>query len=132
MACATRSIRHSAAEERIPAVPGHNQPLSDIGFGTIAGCALTLSGPEATGSAAFPLVLVAAGYFARIQGDFVQAVALDEEALAAARASGNTNAMGSALFSLGLVALDQGELDRARAHHQAALIPIGRRAMTTA
>jgi tetratricopeptide (TPR) repeat protein len=83
--------------------------------------ALTLPGPEAAGSAVRPLVLVAAGYFARIQGDFVRAMALGEEALTAARAIGDFYAMGSALFSLGLVALDQGELERARAHHQAAL-----------
>jgi non-specific serine/threonine protein kinase len=83
--------------------------------------ALALSGPEATGSAIRPLVLVIAGYFARIQGDYAHAIALGEAALAAGRALSDPHPIGGADFLLGLVALDQGELELARAHHQAAL-----------
>jgi tetratricopeptide (TPR) repeat protein len=83
--------------------------------------ALALPDPALAGSVLRALVLVAAGYFARIQGDYARAIARSEEALAAARANGDLHVMAAALFSLGLIALDRGELEQSRAHHEAAL-----------
>jgi len=68
-----------------------------------------------------PRVLVDAGYFARIQGAYGDAVVMGEEALTAARTVGDHSTMASALFLLGLTAFDRGELEQARAHHQASL-----------
>jgi tetratricopeptide (TPR) repeat protein len=83
--------------------------------------ALALQDPGETASALRPRVLVDAGYFARIQGAYGDAVAMGEEALAAARTVGDRHTMASALFLLGLTASDRGELEQARAHHQASL-----------
>jgi predicted ATPase/transcriptional regulator with XRE-family HTH domain len=83
--------------------------------------ALALPDPGETASALRPRVLVDAGYFARIQGAYGDAVAMGEEALAAARAVGDRHTMASALFLLGLTTFDRGELEQARAHHQASL-----------
>jgi tetratricopeptide (TPR) repeat protein len=82
---------------------------------------LAVPGHEDISSSLHPLVLVEAGYFARVQGDYAQATARGEEALATAQAHGDTAAMAAALFSLGLIALDRGELEQARTHHEAAL-----------
>jgi predicted ATPase/transcriptional regulator with XRE-family HTH domain len=76
---------------------------------------LALSAPAAAGSALRPTALVAAGYFARIQGDFARAIATGEEALAAARVVGDSHAEAAAADAVGLVSLDGGELERARA-----------------
>ena len=83
--------------------------------------ALALPDPQHTGAALRPRGLVAAGYFARVQGAYAPAIARGEEALATARAMGDHGAMSAALYLLGLAAFDQGELEQARAHHQAAL-----------
>ena len=83
--------------------------------------ALALPDPAHTGSPHRPRALVAAGYFARVQGDYAPAIARGEEALASARAMGDHDAMAAARFLLGLAAFDQGELEQARAHHQTAL-----------
>jgi predicted ATPase/DNA-binding XRE family transcriptional regulator len=82
--------------------------------------ALTLS-VEAAGSVLRPLTLVAASYFARIQGDFARAIATGEEALAAAGVVGDPHAEAAASYALGLVALDRGDLEVARGYQQAAL-----------
>jgi tetratricopeptide (TPR) repeat protein len=74
-----------------------------------------------TASTLRPRVLVDAGYFARIQGAYGDAVVMGEEALTAARTVGDHSTMASALFLLGLTAFDRGELEQARAHHQASL-----------
>jgi predicted ATPase/DNA-binding XRE family transcriptional regulator len=83
--------------------------------------ALALPDPGGTASTMRPRVLVDAGYFARIQGAYGDAVAVGEEALAAARMVDDRHTMASALFLLGLTAFDRGELEQARAHHQASL-----------
>jgi predicted ATPase/transcriptional regulator with XRE-family HTH domain len=83
--------------------------------------ALALPDPGETASALRPRVLVDAGYFARIQGAYGDAVAMGEEALAAARTVDDHHTMAAALFLLGFTAFDRGELEQARAHHQAAL-----------
>ena len=83
--------------------------------------ALALPDPGETASTLRPRVLVDAGYFARVQGAYGDAVAMGEEALAAARTVGDHHTMAAALFLLGLTAFDRGELEQARAHHQAAL-----------
>jgi predicted ATPase len=83
--------------------------------------ALALPDPGATASALRPRALVDAGYFARIQGAYGDAVAMGEEALAAARTVGDHHTMASALFLLGFTAFDRGELEQARAYHQASL-----------
>jgi tetratricopeptide (TPR) repeat protein len=83
--------------------------------------ALALPNPGGTASTMRPRVLVDAGYFARIQGAYGDAATMGEEALAAARTVGDRHTMASALFLLGLTAFDRGELELARAHHQASL-----------
>jgi tetratricopeptide (TPR) repeat protein len=83
--------------------------------------ALALPDPGETASALRPRVLVDAGYFARIQGAYGDAAVMGEEALASARAVADHHTMASALFLLGLTAFDRGELEQARAHHQASL-----------
>jgi predicted ATPase/transcriptional regulator with XRE-family HTH domain len=83
--------------------------------------ALAMPNPGERSSTLRPRVLVDAGYFARIQGDYGHAIALGEEALAAAQANGDLYGIGAAHFLLGLVALDRNDLERARDHHQAGL-----------
>jgi predicted ATPase/transcriptional regulator with XRE-family HTH domain len=83
--------------------------------------ALALPDPDGTVAAIRPLALVAAGYFARVQGDYAAALDAGEEALAMARAAGNTDGESAALHLLGLAAFDHGEWTQARAHMHAAL-----------
>ena len=83
--------------------------------------ALALPDPGKTAFALRPRLLVDAGYFARIQGAYGDAAAMGGEALAAARTVDDHDTMASALFLLGLIASDRGELEQARAHHQASL-----------
>ena len=83
--------------------------------------ALALPDPGATASTLRPRALVDAGYFARIQGAYGDAVAMGEEARAAASTAGDRHTMASALFLLGFTAFDRGELEQARAYHQASL-----------
>jgi tetratricopeptide (TPR) repeat protein len=83
---------------------------------------LALPDPHGAALAHRPRALVAAGYFARIQGDHEQAIAFGEEAMAAAREQGDSSAMAAARFLLGLIAFDRGDLETARTHHQVALI----------
>jgi predicted ATPase/transcriptional regulator with XRE-family HTH domain len=78
--------------------------------------ALAVPDPDGTGAAIRPLALVAAGYFARVQGAHADASAMGEEALALARACSDMNGASSAMHLLGLVALDQGDWGGARTH----------------
>jgi DNA-binding CsgD family transcriptional regulator len=64
---------------------------------------------------------VAAGYFARIQGDYGRASALGEEALALARASDDASGASGALHLLSLTATDRGELAEAQAYIEAGI-----------
>jgi tetratricopeptide (TPR) repeat protein len=83
--------------------------------------ALALPDPGASAAALRPRALVDAGYFARIQGAYTDAFAMGEEALAASRTIGDIDTMASALFLLGLVASDRGELEQAQLYYQEAL-----------
>jgi non-specific serine/threonine protein kinase len=83
--------------------------------------ALAVPDPEGSATALRPRVLVATGYFARIQGDYSAAAALGEEALMIANETGDHEARSKAFHVLGIVATDQGELEQARTHLQAAL-----------
>lgn len=67
------------------------------------------------------LVLVSAGYFARIQGDYDRAEAHGEEGQALARSCGDAHGVMRAHDLLGLVAQDRGEYERAWALHTEAL-----------
>ena len=83
--------------------------------------ALALPDSEGAAAALRPRTLVAAGYFARVQGDDDDAVAMGEEALTLARQLGDMHGAAAALDLLGLVATDRGEWERARTHMRAAL-----------
>ncbi len=83
--------------------------------------ALALPDPGDAVSALRVRTLAAAGYFARIQGAYADAILGGEEALALARATGDRDGASAALHLLGLVATDQGELGQARAHLESAL-----------
>lgn len=68
-----------------------------------------------------PKTLAAAGYFARVQGDYARAVAMGEDAMILARQIDDRHGMSSALHLLGLAAIDQDELEQAREHLQSSL-----------
>ena len=65
--------------------------------------------------------LYAMASFARSQGDFEQAVATSEEGLALARQAHDPLRTAMLLFMLGVVALDQGDLAKARTWHEEAV-----------
>lgn len=67
------------------------------------------------------LTMVAAGYFARVQGDYARAMALGEEALALARDMDDARGASGALHLLSLTATDCGELEEAWAHLEAGI-----------
>jgi DNA-binding CsgD family transcriptional regulator len=64
---------------------------------------------------------VAAGYFARVQGDYARASALGAEALALAQQIGDARSASGALHLLSLTATDCGELAEAQAHLEAGI-----------
>jgi predicted ATPase/transcriptional regulator with XRE-family HTH domain len=66
-------------------------------------------------------VLIGAGTLAESQGDYEQAVALHEEALAIYRSLDDRPGMSKALESLGSIAQDRGDYAGATAYHQEAL-----------
>ena len=68
-----------------------------------------------------PLTQVAAGYFARVQGDYARASALGMEALALAQQIGDAHGASGALHLLSLTATDCGELAEAQAHLEAGI-----------
>ena len=65
--------------------------------------------------------LIGAGTLAESQGDYEQAIALHEEALAIYRSIGDEPGMSKALESLGSIAQDRGDYQGARAYHEEAL-----------
>lgn len=67
------------------------------------------------------LTMVAAGYFARIQGDYARASELGEAALAVAHDINDAYSASSALHLLSLTATDRGELGEACAHLEAGI-----------
>ena len=81
--------------------------------------ALPDTGPATT--ALRPMTQVAAGYFARVQGDYARASALGVEALALAQQTGDAHGASGALHLLSLTATDCGNLAEAQAHLEAGI-----------
>jgi non-specific serine/threonine protein kinase len=81
--------------------------------------ALPDTGPATT--ALRPMAQVAAGYFARVQGDYARASALGAEALVLAQKIGDARGVSGALHLLSLTATDCGELAEAQAHLEAGI-----------
>ena len=68
-----------------------------------------------------PKTQVAAGYFARVQGDYARAGELGREALALARQIDDPHAASAALHLLAMIATDRGELVEAQNHLEASI-----------
>ncbi|MFN8593463.1 MAG: LuxR C-terminal-related transcriptional regulator, partial [Thermomicrobiales bacterium] len=77
---------------------------------------LTLPVTDSATAALRPRSQVAAGYFARVQGDFARTIALAREALALAEQIGDANGSSGAHHLLSLVATDRGEWSEAWNH----------------
>jgi ATP/maltotriose-dependent transcriptional regulator MalT len=83
--------------------------------------AMALPDRDHAAAALRPKAQVAAGYFARVQGDYARAISLGEEALERARRGDDAHTASAALHLLALVANDRGELAEAQSHLEASI-----------